>query len=67
MAILDYIEGWYNLYRRHSAFEYNSPLEYEKKISHDCGLKQKPLTVHQTGSTPGDGGGDEGCGRTLMG
>jgi putative transposase len=31
MAIFDYIEGWYNPYRRHSALEYLSPVEYEKK------------------------------------
>ena len=29
-AIFDYIEGWYNPRRRHSALGYKSPAEYEK-------------------------------------
>ena len=29
-AIFDYIEGWYNPRRRHSALDYQSPIEYEK-------------------------------------
>jgi len=29
MAIFQYIEGWYNLRRRHSSIDYASPLEYE--------------------------------------
>ena len=29
-AIFDYIEGWYNPRRRHSALGYHSPAEYEK-------------------------------------
>jgi putative transposase len=28
-AIFDYIEGWYNPRRRHSALDYHSPIEYE--------------------------------------
>ena len=27
--IFDYIEGWYNLHRRHSAINYQSPMNYE--------------------------------------
>ena len=30
MAIIDYIEGWYNRRRRHSAIGYHSPVEYER-------------------------------------
>jgi putative transposase len=30
LAIFDYIEGWYNPRRRHSALGYLSPVEYEK-------------------------------------
>jgi putative transposase len=30
-AIFDYIEGWYNPRRRHSALGYESPLEYERR------------------------------------
>ncbi len=31
MAVFRYIEGWYNPHRRHSALDYQSPLNYEKK------------------------------------
>lgn len=30
MAIFDFIEGWYNTRRRHSAIGYHSPVEYER-------------------------------------
>ena len=30
MAIFDFIEGWYNPHRRHSALDYHSPIEYEQ-------------------------------------
>jgi putative transposase len=30
MAVFDFIEGWYNSRRRHSALDFRSPLEYEK-------------------------------------
>ena len=29
MAIFDFIEGWYNTHRRHSALDYASPMQYE--------------------------------------
>jgi transposase InsO family protein len=29
-AIYEYIEGWYNPHRRHSALDYQSPANYEK-------------------------------------
>jgi putative transposase len=31
MAVFRYIEGWYNPHRRHSALDYQSPINYEKK------------------------------------
>jgi putative transposase len=31
MAVFEFIEGWYNPRRRHSALEYQSPIGYEKK------------------------------------
>jgi putative transposase len=31
MAVFQYIEGWYNLRRRHSALDYQSPINYEMK------------------------------------
>jgi len=30
-AVFEFIEGWYNLHRRHSALNYDSPMEYELK------------------------------------
>jgi hypothetical protein len=30
MAVFDFIEGWYNPRRRHSALGYLSPIEYER-------------------------------------
>jgi len=31
MAVFDFIEGWYNPLRRHSALDYMSPINYEKR------------------------------------
>jgi putative transposase len=30
MAVFDFLEGWYNLHRRHSALGYLSPAEFER-------------------------------------
>jgi putative transposase len=30
MAVFEYIEGWYNPHRRHSALDYRSPVNYER-------------------------------------
>ena len=36
MAIFEFIEGWYNPHRRHSALGYRSPIDYEDTSSeHD--------------------------------
>ncbi len=32
-ALFDFIEGWYNPHRRHSALEYLSPAEYERRCA----------------------------------
>ena len=31
MAVFEFIEGWYNPHRRHSALDYASPMSYERK------------------------------------
>ncbi len=31
MAVFDFIEGWYNPHRRHSALGQMSPLNYERR------------------------------------
>jgi putative transposase len=30
MAVFEFIEGWYNSQRRHSALDYLSPINYER-------------------------------------
>ena len=31
LAVFEFLEGWYNPHRRHSALDYESPISYEKK------------------------------------
>ena len=31
MAVFDFIEGWYNPRRRHSALDYESPINFERR------------------------------------
>ncbi len=31
LAVFEFIEGWYNPHRRHSALDYLSPINYERK------------------------------------
>lgn len=33
LAVFEFIEGWYNPHRRHSALGYLSPLEYERRYA----------------------------------
>jgi putative transposase len=32
LAVFEFIEGWYNPHRRHSALNYLSPINYEKSL-----------------------------------
>ena len=34
MAVFEFIEGWYNPHRRHSALDYLSPINYERSHQH---------------------------------
>src|SRR5208283_1120497 len=36
MAVFDFIEGWYNPHRRHSALGYQSPIDYELCFANDA-------------------------------
>jgi putative transposase len=36
MAVFDFIEGFYNPHRRHSALDYESPVGYESKRAESC-------------------------------
>jgi putative transposase len=42
-AIFEYIEGWYNAHRRHSALNYLSPINYERRIeqAHDVQVENQ--------------------------
>jgi putative transposase len=33
LAVFEYVEGWYNPHRRHSAIDYRSPVNYERSLS----------------------------------
>jgi putative transposase len=58
-AVFDYIEGWYNPRRRHSALGYESPLRYERTHA-ASGLRaaaaEKSRAVLPPGSTLTEGG-----------
>jgi putative transposase len=45
MAVFEFIEGWYNPHRRHSALDYLSPIDYERSY------RQKTLYRSPTPST----------------
>ena len=38
MAVFDFIEGFYNPHRRHSALDYESPVSYETKRAESCSM-----------------------------
>jgi putative transposase len=39
MAVFEFIEGWYNPHRRHSALDYRSPIDYERSHSAEAGYR----------------------------
>jgi putative transposase len=48
MAIFEFIEGWYNPHRRHSALDYLSPIDYER-IQQTQTLTASPTPSTETG------------------
>lgn len=38
LAVFDFIEGWYNTQRRHSALDYDSPMDYERRREANSGV-----------------------------
>lgn len=45
LAIFEYIEGWYNPHRRHSAIKYQSPITYEKLMAIGDGVESSTLST----------------------
>ena len=48
MAVFEFIEGWYNPHRRHSAIDYLSPINYERN-HHSQGFTASPPPSTQPG------------------
>jgi len=48
MAVFEFIEGWYNPHRRHSALDYLSPINYER-IQQTESLTASPTPSIETG------------------
>jgi putative transposase len=48
MAIFEFIEGWYNPYRRHSSLDYLSPINYERSHSKEARYRS-PTSSTETG------------------
>ena len=48
MAVFEFIEGWYNPHRRHSALDYLSPINYER-IQQTQSLTASPTPSIETG------------------
>jgi putative transposase len=46
MAVFDFIEGWYNPQRRHSALGYLSPCEFERRY-HDNAIRLTSAVTHR--------------------
>ncbi len=45
MAVFDFIEGWYNPHRRHSALDYLSPIDYERSHSAEPDFRSPTLST----------------------
>jgi len=52
IAIFDFIEGWYNPHRRHSALAYHSPIEYEQVYRADTNRTIRKAAATRTAGPP---------------
>ena len=52
MAVFDFIEGWYNPRRRHSALCYLSPVEYERIHRDQAEQSMRSATALRTAGPP---------------
>jgi putative transposase len=52
MAVFDFIEGWYNPHRRHSALDYCSPIDYERLYRGETNQAAPSATAPRTAWPP---------------
>jgi len=52
MATFDFIEGWYNPRRRHSALGYLSPIDYERFYADDANQTLRCAAATRTAGPP---------------
>jgi putative transposase len=52
MAVFDFIEGWYNPHRRHSALDYRSPIDYERLYRGETNQAELNATAPRTAGPP---------------
>jgi len=56
MAVFDFIEGWYNPHRRHSALGYRSPHEFERELGGASGGGSAPAPPQKADALGGPEG-----------
>ena len=61
MALFDFIEGFYNPHRRHSALGYLSPIEYERIHRDDANQTTRRSTALRTAWPPKPAGAVQGA------
>jgi hypothetical protein len=44
-AVFEFVEGWYNPHRRHSALDYLSPIDYERRHAAGSNVDQQQQTA----------------------
>jgi putative transposase len=52
LAVFDFIEGWYNPHRRHSALGYQSPIDYERYYGDDANQTLRGAAATRTAGPP---------------
>jgi len=52
LAVFDFIEGWYNPHRRHSALAYESPVNYERQPLCESKCETVQLSTELNSSAP---------------